>query len=57
MAEAFTKHRAGPDAARFFSTEAAGLQWLRVPGGPPLPDVLALTGTGATGSAGPGAPR
>ncbi|GIF71110.1 fructosamine kinase family protein [Asanoa siamensis] len=24
----------------FFTTEAAGLDWLRVPGGPPLPEVL-----------------
>jgi fructosamine-3-kinase len=42
----FDKHRHGPDARRFFATEAAGLRWLRVPGGPPLPEVLAVTDTG-----------
>lgn len=38
----FAKHRPGPEADGFFATEAAGLEWLRVPGGPPLPTVLAV---------------
>lgn len=46
MADAFWKDRPGPGAAQFFATEAAGLAWLRVPGGPPLPQVLELTSTG-----------
>jgi fructosamine-3-kinase len=34
------KHRNGVDAARFLATEAAGLAWIRVPGGPPVPAVV-----------------
>lgn len=45
MGVAFTKRRSGPDARDFFATEAAGLGWLRVPGGPPIPRVLATTAT------------
>lgn len=45
--QAFSKNRPGrADARRFFATEAAGLAWLRVPGGPPLPSVLELNATG-----------
>jgi fructosamine-3-kinase len=43
MADAWTKDRAGTDSGHFFTTEAAGLRWLRVPGGPPLPEVLAVS--------------
>jgi fructosamine-3-kinase len=46
VADAWTKDRAGAGAGRFFATEAAGLRWLQVPGGPPVPQVLALTGNG-----------
>jgi fructosamine-3-kinase len=46
VTEGFSKQRSGPDAARFFATEAAGLDWIRVPGGPAVPQVLAL-GTGS----------
>ncbi len=48
MTRTFTKHRAGSDAAGFFATEAAGLEWIRVAGGPPVPDVLSLDGAGIT---------
>ncbi len=41
MTEAFHKWRAGREAGRFLATEAAGLDWIRVPGGPPVPAVLA----------------
>ena len=41
-AAVFAKQRTGPDADAFFATEAAGLDWLRVPGGPPLPAVHAV---------------
>ena len=34
------KHRTGVDAARFLATEAAGLDWIRVPGGPRVPAVV-----------------
>lgn len=44
MADVHWKHRRGSDAQRFFATEAAGLAWIRVPGGPPVPEVMALTG-------------
>jgi fructosamine-3-kinase len=43
VGEAFQKTRASRDAARFFATEAAGLEWIRVPGGPPVPRVLGIT--------------
>ena len=36
-----TKRRTGADADSFFATEAAGLAWIRVPGGPPVPEVVA----------------
>ena len=48
MTEGFRKTRTGPGAARFLATEAAGLDWIRVPGGPPVPPVLDLDGTGLT---------
>lgn len=41
MAELFWKLRAGPDGQRLLATEDAGLDWIRVPGGPPVPQVLA----------------
>jgi fructosamine-3-kinase len=41
VADAFEKSRPGHEAGRFFATEAAGLDWIRVPGGPPVPAVLA----------------
>jgi fructosamine-3-kinase len=44
VTEAFHKSRPGRDAPRFFATEAAGLDWIRVPGGPPVPAVLARDG-------------
>jgi fructosamine-3-kinase len=34
------KHRTGPESARFLATEAAGLDWIRVPGGPRVPAVV-----------------
>ena len=34
------KHRTGADSARFLATEAAGLEWLRVPGGPRVPEIV-----------------
>jgi len=42
MADVHWKHRTGPDAARFLATEAAGLEWIAVPGGPPVPVVIEL---------------
>jgi fructosamine-3-kinase len=45
MTDTFTKHRAGSDAGRFFATEAAGIEWIRVPGGPPVPEVLSVGGS------------
>jgi fructosamine-3-kinase len=46
VGEVYGKHRVGPQARRFFATEAAGLEWLRVPGGPPVPQVREVTATG-----------
>jgi fructosamine-3-kinase len=40
MPEVHWKHRSGADAARFLATEAAGLDWIRVPGGPRVPAVV-----------------
>ncbi|WP_194814542.1 fructosamine kinase family protein [Nocardia sp. XZ_19_385] len=40
--ELFTKRRPTPPPADFFAAEAAGLRWLAVPGGPPLPEVIAV---------------
>jgi len=34
------KHRNGGDAQRFLATEAAGLEWIRVPGGPRVPEIV-----------------
>jgi fructosamine-3-kinase len=48
VTEAFHKSRTGRDAARFFATEAAGLDWIRVPGGPPVPAVLGRDGGSIT---------
>lgn len=42
-----TKRRAGAPSG-FFGVEAAGLDWLRVPGGVPVARVLAVTGTSIT---------
>lgn len=42
MPDAHVKHRSGADAARFLATEAAGLAWISVPGGPPVPGVTEL---------------
>ena len=42
MPDVHWKHRTGADAARFLATEAAGLAWIDVPGGPPVPGVLEL---------------
>ena len=39
------KRRAGSDAARFLATEAAGLDWIRVSGGPPIPAVVEVGGS------------
>ena len=36
------KSRPGPRAEQFLATEAAGLEWLRVPGGPAVPEVVEL---------------
>lgn len=44
----FAKHRHDADAGDFFATEAAGLRWLAVPGGPPLPPVVAVDSTSIT---------
>ena len=48
MVQTHWKRRSGPDARRFLATEAAGLDWIRVPGGPPVPRVLSC-GSGALG--------
>lgn len=40
MPDVHWKHRSGADAARFLATEAAGLEWIRVPGGPRVPAVV-----------------
>jgi fructosamine-3-kinase len=37
------KHRTGADSARFLATEAAGLEWLRVPGGPHVPEIVEVS--------------
>ncbi len=42
MPDVHWKLRTGADAARFLATEAAGLAWITVPGGPPVPAVLEL---------------
>lgn len=42
VSDVYRKSRAGPRAEQFLATEAAGLHWLRVPGGPPVPEVLEL---------------
>ncbi len=42
MTESFVKRRSGPGAQQFLATEAAGLAWIRVPGGPRVPELLAL---------------
>ncbi len=34
------KQRGGAHAEQFLATEAAGLHWLRVPGGPPIPRIV-----------------
>jgi fructosamine-3-kinase len=39
--ELFAKRLAAIPPADFFAAEAAGLGWLAVPGGPPLPEVIA----------------
>ncbi|MBU3063904.1 fructosamine kinase family protein [Nocardia sp. NEAU-G5] len=44
--ELFVKRRAEVPADDFFAAEAAGLRWLTVPGGPPVPEVIAVD-TGA----------
>lgn len=41
------KQRTGVDAT-FFGAEAAGLAWIRVPGGPPVPEVIGGTATSIT---------
>ncbi|MGW0247113.1 fructosamine kinase family protein [Nocardia goodfellowii] len=40
--ELFAKRRSAPPPEGFFAAEAAGLRWLRVPGGPALPEVIAV---------------
>ena len=40
MVQTHWKRRSGPDAGRFLATEAAGLDWIRVPGGPPIPAIV-----------------
>ena len=40
MAAIHWKHRTGVDSARFLATEAAGLDWIRVPGGPRVPVIV-----------------
>ncbi len=50
MSEVHWKRRSGADAAGFLATEAAGLAWIRVPGGPPIPDVVEV-GTSRIGIA------
>ncbi len=42
MPDVHWKQRSGADAARFLATEAAGLDWIRVPSGPPVPAVVEL---------------
>lgn len=42
MTDVHWKTRSGPGAAQFLGTEAAGLAWIRVPGGPPVPEVIHL---------------
>jgi fructosamine-3-kinase len=42
VSEVHWKQRSGTDAARFLATEAAGLRWIRVPGGPPVPTIVEL---------------
>ncbi len=39
MTDQFVKTSTGRPVAGFFATEAAGLDWIRVPGGPPVPRV------------------
>jgi len=46
--EAFVKHRPGAPAGTW-RAEAAGLRWLRVPGGPGVPEVLAVHDDGHDG--------
>lgn len=41
MGELFWKTVGGPHGQHRLATEHAGLHWLRVPGGPPIPDVIA----------------
>ncbi len=48
MAGIHWKHRTGVDAVRFLATEAAGLDWIRVPGGPRVP-VIVEVGTSRLG--------
>lgn len=45
MPEVFWKQRSGDDAVLANATELAGLDWLRVPGGPPVPPVVARRDT------------
>ena len=42
MADVHWKHRSGAGSAQFLATEAAGLDWIRVAGGPPVPKVVEL---------------
>ncbi len=42
------KRRRGASASRFLATEAAGLDWLRVPDGPPVPEIVELSPTSLT---------
>lgn len=43
MASTHWKQRSGAGAAQFLATEAAGLAWLRVAGGPAIPEVVLVT--------------
>ena len=43
----FTKSRADAPPG-FFTAEARGIEWLRTPAGPPLPDVIHVTDTAIT---------
>ena len=43
MTDVHWKHRGGPGAEQFLATEAAGLAWIDVPGGPPVPDVVEVS--------------
>ncbi len=45
--DAWTKSRADAPLGAFVA-EAAGLDWIRVPGGPPVPQVLSVTATALT---------